>query len=144
MARRHERDFPVRKSDVKWKMELDEIEYAVLRRSAAERPFTSDLLDETREGIYCCAGCGAEVFSAKAKFDSTTGWPSFHSPAAADAVGTRRDWKMVLPRTEVHCATCGSHLGHVFNDGPRPSYKRYCVKGTSLRFHLDETKEETA
>lgn len=143
MARRSADDFPVRKSNLKWQMELDETQYRVLRRGATERPFTSELVDEKRRGRYHCAGCGAELFEAETKFDSGTGWPSFHSPASDAAVGTRRDFKMILPRTEVHCAACGGHLGHVFGDGPRPSYQRYCINGAALRFEPADEEGDT-
>ena len=131
---RDERTFPVTKSNIAWQMQLDETRYRVLRRGATEVAFSSDLVDEKRSGVYRCAGCEAEVFSADDKFDSGTGWPSFKKPGDPAAVGTKRDWKLVLPRTEVHCATCGSHLGHVFRDGPGPTGKRFCVNGLSLDF----------
>ncbi|HUW02289.1 MAG TPA: peptide-methionine (R)-S-oxide reductase MsrB [Acidimicrobiales bacterium] len=131
---RDERSFPVTKSNIAWQMQLDETRYRVLRRGATEVAFSSDLVDEKRSGVYRCAGCDAELFTADDKFDSGTGWPSFTKPGDPSAIGTRRDWKLVLPRTEVHCATCGSHLGHVFGDGPRPTGKRFCINGLSLDF----------
>jgi peptide-methionine (R)-S-oxide reductase len=85
------------------------------------------------EGVYRCAGCGAELFTSDTKFDSGTGWPSFYAPAADESVETARDWKMVIPRTEVRCNSCGGHLGHVFSDGPRPTGKRYCINSCALK-----------
>ena len=131
---RDERSFPVARSNIAWQMQLDEIQYRVLRRGATEVAFSSDLVDEKRTGVYSCAGCDAEIFTADDKFDSGTGWPSFKKPSDPSAVGTKRDWKLVMPRTEVHCATCGSHLGHVFRDGPGPTGKRFCINGMSLDF----------
>lgn len=131
---RDDREFAVTKSNLGWQMHLDETRYRVLRRAATERAFSSDLVDEKRDGVYRCAGCDSEVFVADDKFASRTGWPSFRKPADPEAVGTRRDWKMVMPRTEVHCATCGGHLGHVFKDGPGPTGKRFCINGLALEF----------
>jgi peptide-methionine (R)-S-oxide reductase len=119
------------KSDEQWREELTPEQYRVLRGAGTERPFTGDYWDAHEEGVYRCAGCGAELFTSDTKFDSGTGWPSFHSPAG-DAVETARDWKMVIPRTEVRCGRCGGHLGHVFSDGPRPTGKRYCINSCAL------------
>ena len=121
-------------TDEQWRERLDPEQYEVLRRQATERAFTGDYVDLKDDGIYRCAGCGAELFGSDAKFDSGTGWPSFFEPADGDAVETARDWKMVIPRTEVRCSRCGGHLGHVFNDGPRPTGKRYCMNSVSLAF----------
>jgi peptide-methionine (R)-S-oxide reductase len=120
-------------SAAEWKRRLTPAQYAVLRDEGTERPFSSPLNDEKRPGRYHCAGCDLPLFAHTAKFDSSTGWPSFHTPLPG-ALGTRTDFKMILPRTEYHCARCGGHQGHVFDDGPRPSGKRYCNNGVALRF----------
>ena len=120
-------------SDKEWKERLSPEAYAVLRREATERRFTSPLNDEKRPGVYACAGCGLELFHSDTKFDSGTGWPSFfdHLPGA---LGTKTDFKLIIPRTEYHCARCGGHQGHVFDDGPAPTGLRYCNNGVALTF----------
>jgi peptide-methionine (R)-S-oxide reductase len=125
--------FPVGMSDAAWRQRLDPQAYRVLRRAGTERPYSSPLNREHRPGRFACAGCGAALFSSDTKFDSHTGWPSFFRPIPA-AVGESRDWTLGIPRTEVHCATCGGHLGHVFADGPRPTGLRYCMNGAAMRF----------
>ena len=120
-------------SDDEWRKRLGDRAYAVLRREATEPPFTSDLLDEKRAGIYACAGCDLDLYASSTKFDSGTGWPSFYA-ALPNAVGTRTDYKLLLPRTELHCRRCGGHLGHVFDDGPPPTGKRHCINGLALTF----------
>ncbi len=107
--------------------------YQVLRKEETERPWTSPFNEEKRDGVYVCAGCGYDLFASATKFDSGTGWPSFfdHLPGA---VGTKKDFKLILPRTEYHCARCGGHQGHVFNDGPSPTGLRYCNNGVALTF----------
>lgn len=122
-----------RLSEAEWKKRLSPEAYAVLRREATERPFSSPLEREKREGVYACAGCGFELFSSEKKFDSGTGWPSF-SDSLPNVLGTKRDFKLVLPRTEYHCARCGGHQGHVFDDGPAPTGLRYCNNGVALTF----------
>jgi peptide-methionine (R)-S-oxide reductase len=127
------RSFPVSYSDAEWKRRLSPAAYRVLRQEDTERPFTSPLDKEKRKGIFVCAGCNQRLFSSAAKFDSGTGWPSFWQPLKG-AVGTKTDWKIGAPRTEVHCARCGGHLGHVFDDGPKPTGKRYCMNGVAMKF----------
>ncbi len=125
--------FPVERSDEEWRRELSPEAYGVLRRHGTERAGSSPLNDEQRAGTFRCAGCGAELFSSDTKFDSGSGWPSFFRPLP-QAVATQEDRSHFMRRTEVHCARCGGHLGHVFPDGPRPTGERYCMNGVALRF----------
>jgi peptide-methionine (R)-S-oxide reductase len=126
--------FAVTHTDAEWRRLLTPAQYAVLRQSATERPFTSPLLNEHRAGVFGCAGCGWVLFSSETKFDSGTGWPSFWAPVNGDAVGTTSDSSLGMLRTAVHCADCGGHLGHVFNDGPPVTGLRYCMNGVALTF----------
>ena len=117
----------------KWRKRLSPAAYNVLREEGTERPGTSALNDEKRPGVYACAGCKLPLFTSAMKFDSGTGWPSFFT-SIAGSLGTSRDFKLIFPRTEYHCARCGGHHGHLFDDGPQPTGQRYCNNGVALRF----------
>jgi peptide-methionine (R)-S-oxide reductase len=125
--------FPLQLSEAEWKKRLSPMAFAVLRHEATERPYTSPLNKEKRRGTFHCAGCSQPLFRSQTKYDSRTGWPSFTAPIRG-AVGTKTDYKLGIPRTEVHCGRCGGHLGHVFDDGPRPTGKRFCINGAALKF----------
>ena len=125
--------FPVEKSDAEWRESLTPEQYRVLREHATERPGSSPLIDEHRDGTFSCAGCGHQLFAASTKYESCSGWPSFFAPLE-QAVATTVDRSHGMTRTEVHCARCGGHLGHVFPDGPAPSGLRFCMNGIALGF----------
>lgn len=127
------RKFPYQLTDAQWRKRLSPAAYRVLRQEGTERAFTSPLDKQKRQGVFKCAGCNNRLFSSKHKYDSKTGWPSFYR-ALPGATGKSVDYILRYARTEVHCARCGGHLGHVFNDGPKPTGKRWCINGVALKF----------
>ncbi|MFW6249397.1 MAG: peptide-methionine (R)-S-oxide reductase MsrB [Bacteroidota bacterium] len=126
--------YPIQKSEEEWKEILDDQEYHVLREKGTERAFTGDLYDTKEEGTYICAACDNPMFTSETKFESGTGWPSFYAPISEDKIATEEDKSFGMVRTEVLCARCGGHLGHVFNDGPQPTGLRYCLNSAALDF----------
>ncbi|GKS64820.1 hypothetical protein YTPLAS72_21240 [Nitrospira sp.] len=124
----------ITKTDDEWKKQLSAPAYRVLRHEDTERPFVNPLHENHESGIYHCAGCDLPLFSSEHKFDSGTGWPSFWQPIDPRVVETRTDFRLFIPRTEVHCARCEGHQGHVFKDGPKPTGLRYCINGAALKF----------
>jgi peptide-methionine (R)-S-oxide reductase len=135
-----EKQYPFHLTDEEWRKRLTAEQYKVMRKEGTEATCSSPLHEETRAGEYYCAGCGIALFSSRQKFISKSGWPSFWEPVTPGVVGTSTDYKLGIPRTEVHCNNCGSHLGHVFEDGPPPTGLRYCMNGVALFFVPDEEK----
>ena len=131
----------ITKTDIDWRNELTPEQYHVLREKGTERAFTGEYWNDHRAGVYRCAACGNELFDSDTKFESGTGWPSFYQPVTADAVDEEQDRSFFMTRTEVECAVCGGHLGHVFPDGPRPTGLRYCINSAALRL---DPKDDSA
>ena len=128
-------------TEAEWRAKLTPEQFYVLRKHGTERPGSSPLNEEHRAGVFKCAGCGTPVYRSETKFDSGTGWPSFFAPIEG-AIETSTDFKLIYPRTEVHCRVCGGHLGHVFKDGPKPSGLRYCMNGVAMNFEPDAPKKD--
>ncbi len=140
MSKDSEMVFEITKTEEEWRAILTPEQYAVLREEATERPWTSPLLEEKREGTFACAGCDLPLFKSETKYDSGTGWPSFWAEIEGN-VGYKEDRKFFMVRTEEHCRRCGGHLGHVFDDGPPPTGKRHCINGLAMVFHPAEQAE---
>lgn len=128
------KDFPIELTEAQWRKKLTKDQFQILREAGTERRFSSPLNDEKRKGTYHCAGCDNAIYSSRTKYDSKTGWPAFWAAIEKGAVGTSVDFKIGYPRTEVHCADCGGHLGHIFSDGPEPTGQRHCINGLAMVF----------
>lgn len=128
------KDAPTRLSDEEWRERLNDEQYRVLRQKGTERAFTGEYWNHKGDGIYLCAACGQELFDSQAKYESGSGWPSFYAPVEDETVETEDDFSLGMRRTEVHCSSCGGHLGHVFPDGPVPTGMRYCINSAALDF----------
>ena len=128
-------------TEAEWRAKLTPEQFQVLRKHGTERAGSSPLNEEHRAGVFTCAGCGTPVYRSEAKFDSGTGWPSFFAPIEG-SIETSTDFKLIYPRTEVHCHVCGGHLGHVFKDGPKPTGLRYCMNGVAMKFEPDPPKKD--
>lgn len=129
------------KTDEGWRKELTPEQYRVMREKGTETPFTGEYLESKEKGTYVCAACGNKLFSSDAKFDSGTGWPSFYKPLSEKNVKMDKDMSIGIERTEVICSRCGAHLGHVFDDGPKPTGKRFCINSTCLKLNKSEDKQ---
>ena len=129
-----EKAFEIVKTEEEWKAILTAEQFGILRKEKTEPPFKNKFHDSKTPGTYLCAGCDLPLFSSETKYNSNTGWPSFWQPIEPSAVRTKRDWKLLFPRTEVHCRRCGGHLGHIFDDGPPPTRLRYCINSGALKF----------
>ena len=139
--KQNEHSFEIKKPEAEWKKQLTAEEFYVLRQKGTERAFTGKLWDNHERGVYVCAGCNQELFASEAKFESGTGWPSFYQPIKEGAVSVGTDTSYGMVRDEVVCSRCGGHLGHVFNDGPKPTGLRYCMNSVSMKFEKKPEKK---